>query len=113
MDRPLPVCDTDGQSTRQGSLLDAKETRRLELSTGRALDLPGVEVRLENYEERQPVTKFSGIVSIEVFEHFTPPQPVGDRKGRDPSSVLRTMSRLAVPRFAPFSATSPMVAASS
>lgn len=38
---------------------------------GRALDLPGVEVRLENHEDYRSVTKFSGIVSIEVFEHFT------------------------------------------
>jgi hypothetical protein len=40
---------------------------------GRALDLPGVEVRLENHEDYRSVTKFSGIVSIEVFEHFTRP----------------------------------------
>jgi cyclopropane-fatty-acyl-phospholipid synthase len=39
----------------------------------RALNLPGVEVRLENYEDYQPVTKFSGIVSIGAFEHFTRP----------------------------------------
>ena len=38
---------------------------------GRALDQPGVEVRPENYEDYRPVTKSSGIVSIEVFERFT------------------------------------------
>jgi cyclopropane-fatty-acyl-phospholipid synthase len=37
----------------------------------RALDLPGVEVRLENYEDYRPVAKFSGIVAVGAFEHFT------------------------------------------
>jgi cyclopropane-fatty-acyl-phospholipid synthase len=39
----------------------------------RALDLPGVDVRLENYEDYRPVRKFSGIVSVGTFEHFTRP----------------------------------------
>ncbi|HWL71119.1 MAG TPA: cyclopropane-fatty-acyl-phospholipid synthase family protein [Geminicoccus sp.] len=39
----------------------------------RALDLPGVEVRLENYEDYRPASKFSGIVSVGAFEHFTRP----------------------------------------
>lgn len=39
----------------------------------RALDLPGVEVRLENYEDYRPAGKFSGIVSVGAFEHFTRP----------------------------------------
>ena len=38
-----------------------------------ALDLPGVEVRLESYEDYQPAGKFSGIVSVGAFEHFTRP----------------------------------------
>jgi cyclopropane-fatty-acyl-phospholipid synthase len=37
----------------------------------RALDLPGVEVRLENYEDYRPAAKFSGIVAVGAFEHFT------------------------------------------
>jgi cyclopropane-fatty-acyl-phospholipid synthase len=39
----------------------------------RALDLPGVEVRLENYEDYRPASKFTGIVSVGAFEHFTRP----------------------------------------
>jgi hypothetical protein len=45
-----------------------------------------------------------GIVSVGTFEHFTRPRPVGDRKGRDLSAVLRTVRRLADTRLAPFSA---------
>ncbi len=39
----------------------------------RALDLPGLNVRLENYEDYRPMRKFSGIVSVGAFEHFTRP----------------------------------------
>ena len=39
----------------------------------RALDLPGVEVRLENYEDYRPAGKFAGIVSVGALEHFTRP----------------------------------------
>jgi cyclopropane-fatty-acyl-phospholipid synthase len=38
-----------------------------------ALDLPGVEVRLESYEDFVPAATFSGIVSVGAFEHFTRP----------------------------------------
>jgi cyclopropane fatty-acyl-phospholipid synthase-like methyltransferase len=37
----------------------------------RALDLPGVEVLLENYEDYRPAAKFSGIVAVGAFEHFS------------------------------------------
>jgi len=39
----------------------------------RALDLPGVEVRLENYEDYRPAGKCAGIVSVGALEHFTRP----------------------------------------
>jgi cyclopropane-fatty-acyl-phospholipid synthase len=39
----------------------------------RRLDLPGVEVRLQSYEDYQPAELFSGIVSVGAFEHFTRP----------------------------------------
>ena len=39
----------------------------------RRLDLPGVEVRLQSYEDYQPARPFSGIVSVGAFEHFTRP----------------------------------------
>lgn len=39
----------------------------------RALDLPGVEVRMESYEVYRPVRKFSGIFWVGALEHFTRP----------------------------------------
>lgn len=39
----------------------------------RALALPGIEVRLESYEDYRPAATFSGIVSVGAFEHFTRP----------------------------------------
>lgn len=36
----------------------------------RSLELPGVEVRLENWQDHQPVAPYDAIVSIGAFEHF-------------------------------------------
>jgi cyclopropane-fatty-acyl-phospholipid synthase len=36
----------------------------------RALQLPGVDVRLENWQDHQPVAPYDAIVSIGAFEHF-------------------------------------------
>jgi cyclopropane-fatty-acyl-phospholipid synthase len=39
----------------------------------RRQDLPGVEVRLESWEQYEPAARFDGIVSIGAFEHFARP----------------------------------------
>lgn len=38
-----------------------------------ARDLPGVEVRTENWTHYEPDTRFDGIISIGAFEHFATP----------------------------------------
>ncbi|MBF6338583.1 class I SAM-dependent methyltransferase [Nocardia abscessus] len=40
----------------------------------RTLDLPGVEVLLENWTHFEPDTRFDGIISIGAFEHFARPE---------------------------------------
>ncbi|WP_174189603.1 SAM-dependent methyltransferase [Nocardia barduliensis] len=40
----------------------------------RTLDLPGVEVRLENWLHFEPDIRFDGVISIGAFEHFARPE---------------------------------------
>lgn len=44
------------------------------------LDLPGVDVRLENWQDHVPAAKYSGIISIGAFEHFANLEQTAEEK---------------------------------
>lgn len=46
----------------------------------RALARPGLEARLENWQEHRPPEAYDAIVSIGAFEHFTRPDDPAERK---------------------------------
>ncbi|WP_054813869.1 SAM-dependent methyltransferase [Nocardia arizonensis] len=46
----------------------------------RSCEYPGVEVRLENWLEYRPETRFDGIISIGAFEHFATPRDSPEQK---------------------------------
>lgn len=46
----------------------------------RQLEIPGVDVRVENWTTFRPDVKFDGIVSIGAFEHFATPDDTPDEK---------------------------------
>ncbi|MGQ4615908.1 class I SAM-dependent methyltransferase [Nocardia sp. R7R-8] len=48
----------------------------------RSRDLPGVEVRLENWAHYEPDIRFDGIISIGAFEHFARPDDAPAEKIR-------------------------------
>ncbi|MBF6228634.1 class I SAM-dependent methyltransferase [Nocardia abscessus] len=48
----------------------------------RTLDLPGAEVRLENWMHFEPDVRFDGIISIGAFEHFARPEDSSAEKIR-------------------------------